>query len=149
MHASFIFFVILGNLVGLSDPRRHRLLAPGLGAIRDHGWSVSWENGADLFGEIRDRMDGKETEAALIKRMIWPSALWLSDPLPPFGSLSDFQASMLFRIVDARYSRNKPTWITMNVASSEEAVKRMGPQVVDRMRHGALTVLCNWPSFRR
>lgn len=127
----------------------HLLAALAKVAIRDRGWTVSWENGADLFGEIRDRMDGADTEASLIRRMIAPSALWLSDPLPPFGNLTDFQASMLFRIIDARYSRSKPTWVTMNVASAEEAVKRMGPQVVDRLRHGTLTVFCNWPSYRR
>ena len=74
--------------------------------------------------------------------------LVLSDPVPPKGELSDYSESILYRIVDARYITMKPTWTTMNVASGEEADRRLGAPIVDRLRHGALCLSCDWPSFR-
>ncbi len=37
----------------------------------------------------------------------------------------------------------------MNVSSGEEAEKRIGAQIVDRLRDGALSIVCNWPSHRK
>lgn len=56
---------------------------------------------------------------------------------------------MLFDLVDARYSRRKPAWVTLNCASRTEAEERIGVQVVDRLAHDALVVTCNWPSYRK
>jgi DNA replication protein DnaC len=113
------------------------------------GKQVYWQNGMDLFGDIRDGMDSGDSERALVKRLVSPDVLYLSDPLPPFGNLSEFQASMLFRILDGRYSRGKPTWCTVNVTSGAELDQRMGPQNGDRLRDGALAIFCDWPSHRK
>ena len=113
------------------------------------GKFVLWQNGMDLFGDIRDGMDNGNPERALVKRLVNPDVLYLSDPLPPFGNLSDFQASMLFRVLDGRYSRRKPTWCTVNVSSGAELDQRMGPQNGDRLRDGALAIFCDWLSYRR
>jgi DNA replication protein DnaC len=113
------------------------------------GQRVVWQNGMDLFGDIRDAMDGGEAERALVHRLVSPDVLYLSDPLPPVGNLSEFQASMLFRILDGRYSRRRPLWVTVNVASGSELDVRMGPQNGDRIRDGATAIHCDWPSYRR
>jgi DNA replication protein DnaC len=54
----------------------------------------------------------------------------------------------LLEIIDRRYSHLLPTWMTINVANRKEAETRMGAPTVDRLAHDALTVVCDWPSFR-
>ena len=110
--------------------------------------SVSWWNGADLFGAMRDRIGEAQSEEAFIRRLESPDVLVLSDPLPPAGPLTDFQATTLYRIVDRRYRMRKPTWVSINVASGEEADRRLGTAITDRLRDGALCLHCKWPSHR-
>lgn len=117
-------------------------------AILTHGLTVEWVNGAELFGAMRDAIASETPEQRLLSKWIKPKILVLSDPLPPWGNLTEFQAISLFRIVDARYRNNCPTWVTLNVADGAEAVTRMGSQVVSRLRHGAVSCVCNWPDFR-
>lgn len=110
---------------------------------------VKWQNGMDMFGDIRDLMDGDgDSEKQFIDRLVRPDVLYISDPLPPIGKLTEFQAAMLFRILDGRYSRRKPIICTLNVASGLEAEQRMGPQNADRLRDNSLPLFCNWPSYR-
>lgn len=66
-------------------------------------------------------MDSRETEEELIGEFCWPTILYLSDPLPPFGELTPFQASALFSVIDRRYRDRKPVWISLNVADATEA----------------------------
>lgn len=113
------------------------------------GKYVLWQNGMDLFGDIRDSMDKGDSERSLVKRMVNPDVLYLSDPLPPIGNLTEFQSSMLFRILDGRYSRRKPTWVTVNVSSGNDLDLRMGAQNGDRLRDGAIAIFCDWPTHRK
>lgn len=73
---------------------------------------------------------------------------WVSDPLPLTGALTEFQQTALFGVIDHRYSAMLPTWMTLNVADSQEAEMRMGAQNVDRLQHDALILACNWESYR-
>lgn len=113
--------------------------------------SVQWVNGTSLWVRFRQTFgdDAVDDEQDVIDELTAPDVLAISDPLPPRGPLTDYQASMLFEVIDSRYSRMKPTWVTLNVASREEAEQRIGAQVVDRLGHGALVVKCNWKSYRR
>ena len=73
----------------------------------------------------------------------------LSDPLPPGGRLSDYQATMLYVILDRRYRECKPIWASVNTVGRDEADARIGAPLVDRLRDGALVLACNWPSHRK
>lgn len=112
------------------------------------GHSVRWLNGLDFFGDMRDRMDKESPESAIIKELSEPDILAISDPLPPWGPLTAFQAQTLFRVIDRRYRQEKLIWVTINVAGSAEASERIGTAVVDRLKERALSVHCNWPSYR-
>ena len=117
--------------------------------VEEQGRSVVWINGQSWFGEIRDAMDGEDrTEARIIGQLTKPDVLVVSDPLPPFGALTQHQATMLYRAIDYRYANAKPTIATVNVANDEEAEARMGVATWDRLCHGAWKVHCNWPSYR-
>lgn len=114
------------------------------------GKDVTWRNGMDLYGDIRDAMgDDGQSESSMITKLVRPHLLYLSDPLPVVGPLSAHQMNMLFRILDGRYSQRKPTLCTVNVASGTELDERMGPQNADRLKDGALAIYCNWSSYRR
>jgi len=128
---------------------KDHLVAAMVTAAANAGYSVVWRNGLDLYGDIRDRMDSKlETESSFIGQLVAPAVLVISDPLPPIGDLTPYQQIMLYRIVEGRYARGKPTWTTLNVSSSEEAYRRVGAPTMDRLRHDALLVPCNWQSYR-
>jgi DNA replication protein DnaC len=127
----------------------HLMMALANAAIVREGLSVGWHNVMDWFGEVRDSFDGDRKEAKLIGDLSSPDVLMLSDPLPPFGKLTDFQANMLFRVVDKRYSMRRPTWVTVNTKGRAEAIDRMGAQIVDRLSHDAVVCFCDWPSYRQ
>lgn len=113
------------------------------------GKTVRWVNGQSWFGLVRDAMDTARSEASLIAELTRCDVLCLSDPLPPVGALTQFQATMLYRLVDARYSRGVPTICTINVASDEEADERMGAATWDRLTHDAWKLHCSWPTYRK
>ncbi len=126
----------------------HLLMAVARVATLNHGIRVTWHNGMELFADMRDTFGGRQTEKEFLTKFTGPSVLAISDPLPPQGVLSDFQVSLLFRIIDGRYNEMKPTWLTLNVKTEEEAAKRLTPQIHDRLRHGACAVECDWASYR-
>lgn len=110
--------------------------------------SIMWRNGVDLYGAMRDLIGREGSEGKFIAGLVAPAVLFLSDPLPPIGVLSEFQAALLFRVVDARYRACRPTWCSLNVAHGDEMADRLGPQVSDRLKDGAVTAYCDWPTHR-
>lgn len=125
----------------------HLLVAAMRVAIQNE-FQVQWVNGLELFGELRDRIDREQSEDEFIRRLSSPTILAISDPIPPWGALTQFQASILFRVVDRRYRDNKPIWTTLNVSGGTEMGERLGEQIRDRLRHRAVCVQCNWSSYR-
>lgn len=113
------------------------------------GKTVRWINGQQWFGTVRDAMDTDRSEASLIAELSRPDLLCISDPLPPVGGLSQHQSTMLYRLIDARYSKGLPTICTINVSSDQEADERMGAATWDRLTHDAYKLFCNWPSYRK
>jgi DNA replication protein DnaC len=128
----------------------HLAFSIAAAAALHHGKSVGWINGQDWFGELRDEMsDNGETERRILLRLCAPDVFVVSDPLPPYGSLSQHQGTMLYRLINARYRFGKPTIVTVNVADDEEAYNRLGAATWDRLRDKAWQIHCNWPSFRK
>ena len=113
------------------------------------GQSVDWVNGQSWFGKMRDNIDADKSEAAAVAELVSPQLLVLSDPLPPIGSLTQYQSTMLYRVIDARYSRKLATICTVNVKDDTEADERIGAATWDRLCHGTWKLHCNWPSYRK
>lgn len=118
-------------------------------AVLHSGINTAWVDGQTLYQEFRDGIDSETRERDALRAYTSPKILLISDPVPPSESLTPFQQSVLWRIVDRRYRDLRPTWVTMNVSNGEEAEKRIGAQIVDRLRDGALSIVCNWPSHRK
>lgn len=119
------------------------------GQLTWEGASVEWMYGQDWFGQVRDAMDGDTTEASLVRYLCHPDITVISDPLPPIGNLTPHQATMLYRVVQGRYQSGKPTIVTVNVSSDQEADERLGVPTWDRLCDGAWKIQCNWPSHRK
>lgn len=117
-------------------------------AVRDFGASPAWIDGQTFFGMIRDKIGTELGEGAALRPYTSADVLVISDPLPMEGKPTEFQQGLLWRIVDRRYRDLRPTWVTMNVSGSAEAQARLGVQLVDRIRHGATVVSCNWATHR-
>lgn len=135
-------------LYGPPGTGKDHLLAALMRRAVEAEYSVSWFAGMSLYGDWRDAISSEDTEARQRTRYTSPAVLAISDPLPPFGDLTPYQASKLFEVLDWRYSHCRATWLTMNVKSRDEAVKGLGAALVDRMRDGALIVPCDWESYR-
>ena len=142
-----------GNGLVLYGPsgtgKDHLLTGLARVATEQYGVSVTWANGLALFSELRDRIGADQPEREFRRRFTKPRILYLSDPAPPGGALTEYQQAMLFQILDSRYREAKPPWVTMNVAGGKEADDRLGAPLVDRLRDGALVLHCNWPSYRK
>lgn len=113
--------------------------------------SVDAINGQDWYGQLRDRISDREsdTEASFIASLVRPDVLLISDPLPTIGVLTQHQATMLYRVVDDRYSRCKATVVTLNVENADEAEQAIGATTWDRLCSGAWIVSCRWASARK
>ena len=126
----------------------HLLTALMRVAIFNGSFRIEWTNGTDLAGRVRDLISSHSKESEFIRTMLSPDILVISDPVSPWGRISEHLTAMLFRIIDARYRQLRPTWCSMNVATGREAEDKMGPSLVDRLRHDALAINCSWPSYR-
>lgn len=110
---------------------------------------VVYRDGLTLFAEFRSAIRSHTDEDRIVSNYVEPYLLALSDPLPPIGSLSEYERRMIHRIVDGRYRECRPIAATVNVANREELDARMTPQTADRLCDMAVAVRCNWESYRQ
>jgi len=144
--------ITAGRNVVLYGPRgtgKDHLLVALLRAAIGSGHTVAWRDGQTLYSECRDAIGREDSEAKFFGQFTGPNVFAISDPTPPIGDVkSDWQLATLFRIVDRRYRDLKPTWVTINATNAEEAMRRIAPNIIDRLTHGALVLKCNWQSYR-
>jgi DNA replication protein DnaC len=136
-------------LYGPPGTGKDHLLVALMRAAVANFYTVAWRDAQTLFSSFRDAIGEDKSESSLISETTKANVLAISDPTPPLGELSDFQRSTLFRIIDRRYRDVRPTWVTINVASAEEASQKIAPNIIDRLNHGALVLRCSWPSYRQ
>lgn len=128
----------------------HLLAATMYGAI-ESGYGVEWSDGLGLQARFRRAFASTEPGATdmLLRSLVSPDVLAISDPVPPTSRSREWADNMLFQIIDSRYRHSRPTWITANIGSRAEADELLGAPVADRLRHNAVTIECFWPSFRK
>ncbi|XZE21807.1 ATP-binding protein [Pirellulaceae bacterium SH449] len=138
-----------GKNVVLFGPRGSGKDHLAVGLVRElfaiTGVRVLWYQGVDLLREF-DLRDRGRSESRPHEKEI--PLLYISDLLPPSGTLSERQQCNVFRMLDHRYSCMLPTIVTLNVADAKDAESRLGAQILDRLRDGALTLNTNWETYR-
>jgi DNA replication protein DnaC len=139
--------IVLFGPVGTG--KDHLAVALGGRAVEKYGHRVRWLNGQDWFGQVRDAIDGDLAERTLMAEISLPDILILSDPVPPIGNLTQHQATMLYRLFEARDARGRVTWVTINVMDDKEADERLGVPTWDRICDRSWKMFCNWKSHRK
>ena len=126
----------------------HLAMAVAVAFVRTLAEKVAWASGAMLFEQLRDSFDGKKTEREVMRDYRTEPLLWISDPLPVKGELTQYQAEALYRLIDARYNARKPVLVTANIEPGN-ADATLGPAIARRLRESTMQVHCNWPAFRK
>jgi DNA replication protein DnaC len=127
----------------------HLAIALAYIAVLEHGFRVEYLTGAQLFAQARQRIrDGAVDEVEFVEQFRSPHILLLSDPVPAKGEVRQFGVETLQWIIDARYRDQRPTWCTLNVADKADADCKLAEPLIDRLRHGATTIGCDWESYR-
>lgn len=138
-------------LYGSVGTGKDHLLAAMLYAATLAGFDCQWVNGQEIFSSFRDNMDSGERESTLMSRFVTPHVLGISDPIPPLldpNKPNAWRAELLYRVLDARYRDCKPTWVTLNAKSPEDADAKLSEPVFDRLQDKAEFIACFWPSYR-
>jgi DNA replication protein DnaC len=112
-------------------------------------FDIRWTDGPSLFAKVRAEIAATEDRRDIVSELAHCWLLVLSDLLPPSAKLTDFQSDVIYRIVETRYSRMRPTWLSVNVRNRAELDSGLGVAVGDRLIDGALTIACEWPSYRK
>jgi DNA replication protein DnaC len=140
----------VGGLIFLGPPgtgKDHLMAAMLRLAVMGHGLTVDWWDGAALFSSARQAIS-EDGERDLIQRLTRPQVLGLSDPQPPKGDLTSFQTSLLRHAIDVRYRRGLSTWMSTNLDNRADAAEVLTEPLLQRIREGAVKIVCDWPSYR-
>jgi len=121
------------------------------------GFTTVWTDGESLYSELRDSMDSESTsEQEIIRKYVQCDILWISDPAPtvPLGSrsmgaITDYQARMLYQIIDIRYRKMRPVVMTANSTNVSQFQDLIGHRTCDRIAHNGVVLTCGWESYRR
>lgn len=126
----------------------HLAMGAAMGWIHNTGLAAKWLSGAMLFEKLRDSFDGRKTEGEVMGEYQRVPLLWISDPLPVRGELTQYQAEALYRLIDVRYSHKRPVIVTANIEPGK-ADESLGPAIARRLRESTLQIHTNWPSYRK
>ena len=88
-----------------------------------------------------------ESESDVIEKYISTELLIIDEVGAQSGS--DYEVNTMFRIINSRYERMKPTFLISNL-SEEDLSEYIGERTIDRFyeNHGAVFVF-DWESYRR
>jgi DNA replication protein DnaC len=112
------------------------------------GFQTRWFNCQRLYAQLRDRIGANQREQDLVAQLTEPAVIGLSDPVAANDDLNAWRMEFLYRVVDVRYCARRPTFMTMNAKTPEDADAKLGQQVFDRLQESALMVPCFWQSYR-
>lgn len=137
-------------LYGSVGTGKDHLLAACCMSACSAGFSVEFRNASEVFMAAKATW-GKfgETVDDVLNPLIRADVLALSDPIPGIGEPDEHEVRWLLSVIDKRYREMRPTWITLNAVSSEDAGKSLSFQLIDRLKHGSLAVSMRWPSYRK
>lgn len=127
----------------------HLMVAAVRRLIIEAGISARLVNGRELAAECRAAIAENKPDRSIVGEYLAPDVLILSDPTPPRGDLSTYQADILYQIADGRAKRGRLTCATVNIADEREADEKLGAPTWDRLVAGAWLIECAWSSFRR
>ncbi len=136
-------------LIGGPGTGKDHLVSALFNPTIDMGARLTWTSGAEFFRELRDMIAVKGPEGRIIEPYQEAHVFAISDPCPVLGSLSQYQGETLYQVLDHRYNHGRAVWATINAANRADADERLGAKLVDRLVDGAVSLACDWPSYRK
>ena len=136
-------------LIGPPGTGKDHLMAALMHAALAAGKTIKWASGPQLFAGFRDDIGADTEERRALAQYTKPDVFALSDPTWEQSRLERFQRAKLMEIIDGRYNHLRATWVTLNVKDRDQANNLIGGAIVDRLVDGALSLECNWPSYRK
>lgn len=127
------------------------LVGAAVGTINDERCSLCYSDGPSLFAAVRAEIGDNSLDIrdSIVYKFQTCWLVVLSDLVPPAAKLTDFQSDVVYRIVEHRYSSMLPMFLTINVRNRAELDAALGVAVSDRIIDDALTISCDWPSYRK
>lgn len=132
-------------LCGRCGTGKDHLAVAAAKALIELGVASKYVTGPQLFSEAKDFNAGGLRLSRYTSREI----LIVSDPINAGGGVTEFEADVLYQILDGRYRESLPTVFCLNASGADDLDKRLGRRQADRLLHGATVVQMNWPSYRR
>jgi len=126
----------------------HLLTAIAFEAIKAGVERIEWQSGPAMFARIRAAIAARD-EGDTVERFASPDVLCVSDVAWEGAELTKYEQQCFYRIVDRRYSMNRPIWITANVDTKSALDRLIGVHIVDRLCDAAIVLAFNWPSYRK
>ncbi len=123
----------------------HLAVAAAKRIIEVHGACCHYATGAAIFREAKDFDAGGLNLEKYTDRHV----LILSDIVNASGGVSEFEAGVLYSILDARYRDQLPCVVSVNANGANDLDDRIGKRVADRLLHRATVTTFDWPSYRR
>lgn len=139
--------IIKNNFRESYDPDEDYMFPSGIDKVSSP--VALYVNTYNLFAEIKATYNksSQETERDVIAKYSDVDLLVIDEVGAQVGT--DFEAMLMFRIINARYENMRPTFIISNLTEADLSTY-IGERVVDRFHenHGAVFVF-NWDSYRR
>lgn len=126
---------------------KDHLAAALLLAAVEQGHTARFVNGERLWDMVCDGFRNDKPRKATVGPFERVDLLCVSDPVT--RTASEAQAASLYRLVDARYNRMRPTIVTINAADEREAKAMLGVRTWSRLCDGGSLVVCRWPDYRQ
>lgn len=138
--------MILSGNVGTG--KTHLATAVAKGVIKRHQLPSKYTSVSQVMRRIRSSYNaerGEETEAEIIEKLVRVPLLVIDEVGVQLGSNHEY--TMLFDILNGRYSELQPTVVVSNLGVKELA-GAIGERLVDRLRENGAVLIFDWGSYR-
>lgn len=137
-------------LVGPCGTGKDHLVIAMLRKVIEAGCiDLLWVDAAEMFGQFKDAISIGRDITELITRLVAPQSLVISDLVPGSEALTQFEADILFRVLNSRWRHDRATWANANVTSREELETKIPKKCVSRLFDGAFTLRTQWSDYRK
>ena len=137
-------------LYGTAGTGKDHLQAAMLYEAAGAGITCNWMSGQKIFALARKAMNDGADDDRVVVDLTRAQVLAISDPAAPDAKLTDWQVQFLWRVVDERYQRDRPTWMTVNALELEELERLLSYPTFNRLEdRGGIFLKCCWPSARK
>ena len=105
---------------------------------------IFWIDAAALLLKARHRDASLSADLQAAEQ----AAVFALSDLLPVKAMDGAEATLLQHLIDRRYSRQRPIWLTVNINQAESIDGKFDTAVLGRLRENLWAVSCNWPDRR-